>query len=921
LITDITSSGVGFTALAQQSTFTNNSLSLVRHDLQKLESGVVSRLDDILSQLQTMPKKPEAAPNTATQGKTPILAPCGTSSQSNRETLDYMGKRVGDVELKEEQPSLWKTRRCDCSRIIRRQTKEYRTALWCFSWSDSEVSNHVRTCRFWSVHQETWSTTLSFLHVNVLIARSISLSLQISKQAGYIRITPDLVLRGVIRESSPAFVLCDIIRKFANSCGREDQVRAEALISRVASEMRKLLKNGIVSPYDVNTLGETLLHQATKYLLYFPASITALREFIYILLDGGVPINGADLCGRTALNTVWDTMVTCCDKHMARPKTFAEMLLNEGADLGDHDRFMTHHGKKQVEHLTAQLRIVQVLQSWGEPFQCGPLSLAILRRDEQEVTRILRDKPSSVKELNLCKQSPMHFASPWPRGIELLLCAGAVDLVYLADEYGWLPISYCIHSKDGSEASLELLINAGSPLSSPTWNRDWEEVLEICYGRSLDVVPAYIVRGLQDRRRKLYELAKSKLSAEIWAKLDLPDDRLLDARAAEVQNILVEMDIEIPNSITVPRMRGTVYHSLVLNTAYANQLWDAGFRDIDAYNALGFTPSMRLSYSGDADVACPIWLVDHGADPLRAYIHQSKDDACVKEAVASITALHFIGFSLGIYISVFALDMLNAHGKQKPNRQELLDISYKHSLRTFNLMMTKGSSDDCCCACSPSGCTPFTTQFKLALSWRRYVSVHQDLGRLRRWLFFRLTDLHSSNTRTKPMQLNIAEEIIRFETFKALQLTHTCCKLSGLGGKRLFSSEEVQEIRDIERDTLELHEDLVSEFCHKFQELGVTLLSFRRDYWKPRMKEVLKQHKSEEGESIDRLREMGVVLKEASKDKEAEFCEYESDISLDEDEANGDGRDPLVQSGDRVVSDEESEDEYASARSEDSGDE
>jgi hypothetical protein len=138
------------------------------------------------------------------------------------------------------------------------------------------------------------------------------------------------------------------------------------------------------------------------------------------------------------------------------------------------------------------------------------------------------------------------------------------------------------------------------------------------------------------------------------------------------------------------------------------------------------------------------------------------------------------------------------------------------------------------------------------------------------------------------------------------------------GAYRRYTPKDVREIHEDWEELLSKHENLVSEFCHKFQELGGTLMSFLKGYWQTRMEEVLKEEKPLDEEGIRRLREIGVVLKEVSEEAEEDFAD--EDVTDEEygEEYNEEEHDQGIQAKENGGSDVGSEAEYASARSESS---
>ena len=177
------------------------------------------------------------------------------------------------------------------------------------------------------------------------------------------------------------------------------------------------------------------------------------------------------------------------------------------------------------------------------------------------------------------------------------------------------------------------------------------------------------------------------------------------------------------------------------------------------------------------------------------------------------------------------------------------------------LLVESDSHDDCHCACSSSGCTPSTILLK-AINWGSWMDTWEVRSNYRSFLDSHLEyPGHPASSAT--MRPKIVGKVIRFETFEALQIRHTCCDFVEDEIRRRYTPEDVREIHEEWEELLSKHEDLFSEFCHTFQELGGTLTSFLEGYWQTRMDEVLKEKKPYDEEDIRRLREIGVVLEEA----------------------------------------------------------
>ena len=833
-----------------------------------MESGLNGRLDLFTSQVQKTPQKNKEMSGII--ASTRIPDPWATSDQSFEEVLSHVEK-IEAADLEEHRKTLTEVRRCNCAKTLRRQTKNLWTSTWSVSWSDSATSHHLRNCQNWYPSQEVCTTKLSVFHVHFLAAMALSASVEISKKAGKIyKISPNLTFRGWVNGSSPAFALFKDLQKIFRDGDLpylDKRSKWDKQIPLLTCGVRRLLREGTVSPHEVDENGRTLLHNALLCtgdgdLLH---RSPAFEELVRTLLDARVAINEVDLAGKTAFDYLASSLNTYnLFKHVRNLS--GELLAKNGAEMSD---VFLKEGASKFQ-LTVELHGITMLEPWQDATECGPLSLAVLRKSEQDIIRILRAKPSSIHELNRRKLNPLHLACCWPRGIQLLLDAGANNLVHQIDICDRFPISYsttfpCVDA-------VQLFLDAGSAFSSPGWNGESEEVLGIL---GLNSIPCFLLRSLQERRRKLFELAKLTLPAEVWADLDVPTDRLLDGRAAEIQRVLIDAGIEIPKSISVSQRPGSVYHSYIVSAKQADQLWDAGFRDIDSSNERGHTPIM-VNRDGPW-FEYDQWLLDHGADLHGEVSYVYYDEFREGHRVTGLTKLHYIAHNLGWSGKLLVTPKVDSAPR----------VVNEPLIKFEGLLIQTGCLDDCHCACSSGGCAPFTNLLK-AMNKRRglYEVTPKESSRSRRLLLQQL-ESPGHPASSAPMLSNIVEKVIRFETFEALQLIHTCCEFDYYSPlRRRYTLEEVHEIHDEWEELLSKHEDLVSEFCHKIQEFGGTLTFFLEGYWQTRMDAVLKEEKPYSEEEKRKLREIGVILEKVP--DETEQKSKEGFVYEDEDFTDGD---------------------------------
>jgi len=96
--------------------------------------------------------------------------------------------------------------------------------------------------------------------------------------------------------------------------------------------------------------------------------------------------------------------------------------------------------------------------------QWGPLCLAVVRKLETEVLRILTSNPDAISEKNDRGQSPLHLSCNWPRGTSLLLQFGGTKIINRPDDLNLLPLYYACTV--GCVETVRLLLEADSAFFS-----------------------------------------------------------------------------------------------------------------------------------------------------------------------------------------------------------------------------------------------------------------------------------------------------------------------------------------------------------------------------------------------------------------------------------------------------------------------
>ena len=473
------------------------------------------------------------------------------------------------------------------------------------------------------------------------------------------------------------------------------------------------------------------------------------------------------------------------------------------------------------------------------------------------MVRILDENPSAIQECNLKCQSPMHMSTTWPRGVQILLAYGGKQLVNQADRGGSLPVSYALQSYNYETS--KLLFNAGSALTSPGWGRRNDESLEIAAHINQIEFMSLAIDALRARRVELYKMAQQRLPAKTWEKLNLSDDCILDQKASLVQEALQYAGIEVPDTLMVRPRGQSVHHYIASSGKVRELLLKAGFCDIDVANGQGFTPlqvQCLLLFDLQDGFACLDSLICKGADLSRQV--QRPNPLAI---VPGVLGYHFIGHFFGrvLYDQVtWVVDLETPFSTLRSNVKAILD-SIDRPSRSLIRRTTRQCNRDCCiCACSRKGCSPVIAMLKSVeptLSSRKVNRHPAPFIRtsITQWLE---NELITERTGNLPM---FAEDVIRFETFDALGLKHTCCKSTF---KPRCEPEERLEIREEEFDLIRQLDDLVDHFLRDYEEREETLSAFLTGHWRTRMAAVLTESQPADNEELRRLRDIGVVIEE-----------------------------------------------------------
>lgn len=468
----------------------------------------------------------------------------------------------------------------------------------------------------------------------------------------------------------------------------------------------------------------------------------------------------------------------------------------------------------------------------------------ILRESEEELRRALRSGLAQPDDK--IKNKPLlELAIGWPIGVQILLEFGVDASAFCLKS---APYSVDETEDDQSEAycdSITLLLEAGCKF----------DVFDIFHCKT-KTVRLLLIQELARRRRKLWELAQSCLPAKSLGESCTRKDAIIDSQAFKLQAQLLIHGWEIHPSLRVHRQDESlsVYHCKAAFPEASDELYRAGFRDIDLPDGHGLTPLMLFGStpcftipSGQRkNVEMRIWLVSKGANLAKKL---PRSNATVAHRISSVMLEK-------VFRATYRDYMFGT--KIWPEYETLFS---KHKDTVF---LAPSIQDSCVCACCPGGCTTLSVALRKASSKvvRSFRSPTSGLtlgGRLR--LFRRVYRLIILWTESRP---GVGEAIIRFLTFEGLQLRHTCCieidRIPEIFWEDARDRSEMERIWEEDEQGLHELEQLVSEIEIQFKQSGLPITDFLDLHWHTGMTKFLSKRGLYDENYHTQTRNLGVFL-------------------------------------------------------------
>ncbi|KAJ5087624.1 hypothetical protein N7456_011240 [Penicillium angulare] len=434
--------------------------------------------------------------------------------------------------------------------------------------------------------------------------------------------------------------------------------------------------------------------------------------------------------------------------------------------------------------------------------------------------------------------SLLELAVGWPKGVFILLEFGAdaleVDLRRCPYRTAYADDLDCDDFRD----SLAPLLQRGCVVRS--------EDIHQCNSKT---IRALLINELTNRRKRLHDVARSCLPPSRFAEITGPgiDESIIDVHAFQIYaeliatNLMVDRSLECDATSDAP-----VYHHKNYEPYATLNAWDdlylAGFRDVDLPDSRGLTPLMVAGLSPEFAENRVIWLVGKGASLSKRIPFSNTTVAHLM--TSRLFRKLFEGLQFGVKYD-------------QGDHMSPKSINYhKHTIFLFP------SIRDCCtCFCSDGGCTTLS----VALRECSASYLHQwtpSTTPSKSSYIFGLQSLIDLREETQERD----HTIIRFLTFEALGLRHTCCReIMNIGyfenyARDIMDENEVRNIQEEDQHRYQQLDELVEDLKTRFDDLRLPIIDFLDGPWYARMAQVLSARDPYDEEHILQNRNNGIFL-------------------------------------------------------------
>ncbi|TPX12915.1 uncharacterized protein E0L32_006795 [Thyridium curvatum] len=744
------------------------------------------------------------------------------------------------------------------------------------SCPSSHPQLHERTCFRWRQNRKVHVIAGKLRVFSSLVRFRLELQRAPGVFAKDLKVCANLTIRATV-DWTEAFNVVHRMGTISGTRVKEFQKSSQWCLM----ELRRLFDEGKAWPTDTTTHGYSLLHCASfaceRNLNDDSAAI--YLQFLKGLIDLGVPLNDIECQGHnTPLSCImWQSnfwsisfsRTSGVPRRMAPRESdqfydrIISQLMEVGAEVPGIEE--AHTFGDMGPYLLPMLYRGTISPDNG--FGYGALSCALIQQSELDVRRLLSRSQSHILEKSRRMESPLHVATYWPRGVELLLQLGGEavgGILNTPNAFNESPLDYALQL--GQLSSVRPLVDAGTNIDlEGTFIIECANI-ENWNATQFDEIITFLCQTLAERRKRMLCLALEWLPEHETCRLGLKNEDMLQSTAFEVSELFRQQRHHLYPLFENVRP-GSIYHSGCLSRTLAQALLGVGFSSTNT-TFHGFTPLMavdlkyltsRRGLSSTVDLVT--WFLDQGASL------QSSIPVSALRGFQSQPSTTFSGFK-----TVHRIAYVYGDG---PNFSAFSAADHSR-IDHMRGIVSDTSTDPCICYCSLKGCTPATLfirgLFRFAYLKGSQIQTPRDptqLRELKRHMKLMSTLLSDNQTP------DIVTDIIRVITFHRLEMKHTCCSYISQESRKdvtpdilagrykivdIMEPEEVAEIQEEDQHQALHLEALVAEFITKYKEENTSFYDFFFEYWWQRMIEVEAEREHICADDLREIRRTGVVL-------------------------------------------------------------
>lgn len=466
--------------------------------------------------------------------------------------------------------------------------------------------------------------------------------------------------------------------------------------------------------------------------------------------------------------------------------------------------------------------------------------MAVVQNDVDEVGRILTRSPGSTAEIDVFGQTPFHLAAAKPWILEVLLEYGDHSILDRRDLSGFTALEiamvhtsdFCDNGQDTNECDgnecgcclcvdLFFGVECNVRMYRTTKYDRAPELLHFLTQASELARQKYV------RYMERWRIILRTLSSSPYASTNSSDCE------SDTESEIAEIEWRTTSS-----SRQSQLSSSSLSDAADDMSWV--FLEIEdphhgeLFYRHGFHPDPYcLNHIRRINYAYLDWLVSHAADP---FFRSFKGPAPTKDYPNN-----------GLFGAHFAFYFLPLSLQDSPYKFHLSRYTgYRNKFKAFATgVLCQNLTDGCECYCTIDGCSPFTWMMK-----EHYLFYNNpgDPAKIKH------RDVHQFVSHYSRCGLELTslthKAAIRYATFQALGLVHTCCSPRRLiyYEDEFLERDDVDIVNEEQAVLLELLEDLVKEFEEKALDFMKPDSSGNSSFpqfwvlcWKTRMEEELEK--------------------------------------------------------------------------------